>query len=780
MIGKSYKSSREIRKNSGGETYTGDIVLPGMGYGALKGSPHAHARILSVDTSAAERLPGVWAVITGADIPENIGIYTGDKCPLAREKTRHFGEAVAAVAAESRAAALAALQAVKVEYEPLPVLLSPEESLDSRAPLVHPDLESYSHIDAILPEPGTNIANRTRIRKGAAGEALHEAPVTASGRFFIPMGDHGAMEPRATLCRIGSGGEVELWSSTQAPFVVRGLLSRAFNLPVGAIRIHVPAVGGGFGGKAGIQLEALAYALSRASGGKPVKLVNSRENDMAASPGRLGLDAQITVGARRDGTLLVWDGDFLFDTGAFADYAVNITRAAAIACTGPYRVPHVRCDSLCVYTNKPFATAYRGFGHIEASFATERALDLLAERLGIDPLELRLRNALEAGDTVPTGAALDDSTGDVKACLRKAAEGIGWTATEPAAIPVRGSLVRGKGLAALWKAPAIPPNTDAGAFLTINEDGSVNISTGIVDIGQGTQDGLAQIAAAVLGIPAASVYVHGGVDTRTAPHDWTTAASRSLMMAGAAVKEAAEDAVQQLKSNAAGPLECPVEELELDAGNVVSRRDRERRLPIGSLGLGFMYPNGNCYGKPVLGRGSFLTLGLSGIDPETGAGNPALEWTLGAEAVEVELDRETGAYRILHVSGCMDVGRLINPAAARGQFTGAMMMGLGYTGQEALRFDSRGRLLTPDLRHYRLPRFDQQPRYSVDFVETPQREGPFGARGLGEQGIIGMPGALANALSRAAGVSLERLPLSPETIWRRMKSDPREGHHDSL
>jgi len=751
-------------KATGTIRYTDDHPRPGLLHAAVLASPHSHARIIAVDTDAARTAPGVRGVFTGADWDMLIGLYLGDKPPLARNIVRYHGEGVAAVVADTEAEARAALSLIQVDYEILPPLRSPREALAPGAAVLHPDLASYRRIPAILPEPGTNVANRTKIRKGDADAAFLTAPVQIKGRYSFPPGDHAAMEPRAVEAEIRSDGRVLIRSSTQSPFGVRTLLAKGFGIPERQIEVIAPAVGGGFGGKAGIQLEPLAYLLSRGVGGRSVRLVNTREADLTTSPGRPGLEATVRLASLADGTLVAADIEFLFDSGGYADYAVNVARAAGYACTGPYRIPHVKADSVCVYTNHPFATAYRGFGHIELSYAVERAMDLLADKLGMDGAEFRLKNAVRAGDTVPTGAVLDANTGDLAACIRKVQERLDWSAG------MRHELANGKvitrSLACFWKAPAIPTFTDAGAVVMFDEDGSVRIATGVVEIGQGTATGLRQITAESLGMDPAKIRVTGEIDTDRAPHDWTTAASRSFFMAGRALLSAIEDAKTQIRRIASAPLRCPEEDLDISGGRVFIRDDPDQGLPLEKIVLGYVYENGNAIGGPVIGRGSYIARHLTSLDPETGAGRPGLEWTLGAEGVVMETDLRDGSYRVLKAACCMDVGRVINPDLARGQVVGAMAMGIGYATREGFTFDSRERVTNGNLRDYKLLRFGEESEYFVDFIETPQGDGPYGARGLGEQGIIGMPDAVAQALSLACGVHLDSLPITGETVWR--------------
>jgi CO/xanthine dehydrogenase Mo-binding subunit len=315
----------------------------------------------------------------------------------------------------------------------------------------------------------------------------------------------------------------------------------------------------------------------------------------------------------------------------------------------------------------------------------------------------------------------------------------------------------------------MPTNADAGVILTFNEDGSINLSCGVLEIGTGTPSCIGQIVAERFGDDPDKVHVNYAICTRTSPHDWATAASRSLFMGGRAALAAADDAIAQIRRIASAPLQCPEEDLEVSGGRVYVRDDPRHGLPLSRVVLGYQYPDGQSVGGQVIGRGNYIARGLTGIDPETGAGNPALEWTLGAEAVDVEVDLSEGSYEVRKAVCAMDVGRVVNPRLARGNVVGAMAMALGFASTEGFVFDADARPLNFQLRDFKIPRFGEHPAYDVSFVETPQGDGPFGARGLGEQGVLGIPGALANALSRAIGRPMNVLPITPERIWEAMK-----------
>ncbi len=766
-IGKSVKRADGKDKTNGNQNYLNDYNFSGLLHAAILTSPHAHAKIKDIDIQEAQNSKGVKKVVTGNLYPESMGLYLGDKPPLAVDKVRYYGEPVAAVIAKNKRDAQIAIKKIKVEYEKLEAVSSPKDSIKEDAPILHENLKDYNHIPDVIPEPGTNIANLTKIRKGDYKKAFEDADFVIEEEFNFPPGDHVAMEPRASVAEIKTNGDVIIHSTTQAPFVVKELLSFNFDIPAGKINVIAPPIGGGFGGKAGLQLESLAYILSKAVDGTPVKVVNTREDDMVSSPGHIGMEATVKIAGNKDGKILGMDLDYYFDAGAYADYAVNVSRAAAISCTGPYKVENLKCNSYCMYTNHPFATAFRGFGHIELGYVIERSIDVLAKKMDIDPVKLRLNNAIQEGDTAPTQSLMDSNTGDLKACINKTADMIEWD--KGSYIKKDDNKVIAKGMGLLWKSPAMPTNTDAGAILTFNNDGSVNLHNAIVEIGQGTKTGLAQIVANKLQMPVEKVHVTSDVNTQTSPHDWATAASRSLMMAGRAAIAACEDAMDQMKQTAARVLRCPAEDLSVANEKVYITDEPEISLDVKDVCLGYVYENGNAVGGQVIGRGNYIARRLSNMDPETGEGRPALEWTLGAEAIEIELDLEDYSYQVTKAASTMDVGNVINPDLARGQVVGAMAMGLSFARSEGFVFNSREQVDNDVLRDYKILRYGEHPDYLVDFVETPQGDGPFGARGLGEQGVIGMPGALANAVSRAIGKEINELPLTPELIYKNAK-----------
>ncbi|NMB03009.1 MAG: xanthine dehydrogenase family protein molybdopterin-binding subunit [Tissierellia bacterium] len=754
-------------KVTGQAVFTGDMYVSGMLHTAFKRSPHAFAKIVRIDTSEASKLPGVKRIVTGEEFPTNLGLYMGDKPVMARGVVRHYGEHVAAVIADTKKQAEAAVNLIKVEYEIKKPILSVSDALQADAELIHPDIMSYATIPAIIPQEGTNVPNLTKIRKGDIDKAFGEAAHTVKSSVSIPIGDHVAMERRAATCRITADGDVHITSSTQAPFVVKSLLGIFFNIPPGKIIVDTPFVGGGFGGKAGLQLEGLAYALSKSVGGRPVMVENSREDDMVTSPGHMGLEATVELAADSQGKLLGLRGEYNYNSGAYADYAVNISRAGAIAGTGPYRVDNVHIDSRCVYTNLPFSTAFRGFGHIEMIFAVERAMSELANKIGLDPYEIRHKNAIQPGDTTPVQSLLGRSTGNLRGCLDLVKNELG-DITEVEQVDGK---IRAKSIVSFWKAPAMPTNTDAGAILTFNIDGSCNINTGIIEIGQGTKTGLVQLVAETLRVETDMVHVEIGVRTRTSPTDWATAASRALMMAGSAAVEAAQDALDQMYDTAEAVLKVPKRLLDHGGGRIFEKDHPDIGLSFAEIALGYVYPDGNTIKGQIIGRGRYVAHKLTGIDPDTGQGHPDLEWTIGSHGIQVLVDPNTGIFEIERAICAMDVGKVVNPDLARGQVIGSMSMGIGYTIYEGFKFNSRGQITNENLRDHKIMRYGQQPKYDVFFLETPQLDGPYGLRGLGEPGITGMPAAISNALSRALGRPIRHIPFTPEKLAM-------EDHHE--
>jgi CO/xanthine dehydrogenase Mo-binding subunit len=765
IIGKAIPRIESKDKVSGFAKYTNDIQSPNLLHGWLVTSPYSHADISSIDISKALEVSGVQNVITGDYFPVLTGGLLADRPPLAFKKVRYFGEPIAVVVAETEQIAKRAAELIRAEFVQLPVVHSPSTALQPEAPLIHKDLGSYQRYGPVYPVPHTNIGNHVKIRKGDMHVGLATSEVVVEGSYAFNTSDHCAMETRCSIVEVMPSGLIDIQTSTQDPFIIKRLFHRFFQVDESKVIVHVPFVGGGFGGKGSVQLEYIAYLASKACGGRPVKINNSRESDMVSSPCHIGLEAKVKLGATKEGKLTALEITFYFDTGGYTDGGAAVTQAAAIDCTGPYRIDNVWCDSLCVYTNHPYTNAFRGFGHTEATFCMERTMDLLAKKLQMDPLDLRLRNAIKPGDTTPTQAPLNESNiGDVTQCIVKLKGLIQWD--EGQRIAVDRFKVRAKGMACVMKTSSSAIDTGSGATITINHDGTLNLSVGAIEIGQGNRTIMTQILAERMNISVNQVHIKMDVDTQITPEHWKTVASSSTMMVGRAVLDAAADVIAQLKQNTSIVLKRHQDDLEVGRGRVYVKDNPNIGLEIHEVASGYINPDGSASGEPVIGRGRYRVHQLTKLDPETGKGIPGPQWTVGAQAVEVEFDTRECTYRILKAASVFDAGKVINAATARGQVMGGMNMGLSFASREGFLYNKAGLVLNPQLRSYKLIRFGENPIYLVDFVETPFLEGPYGARGIGEHGTIGMAAALANALSLAAGVELNILPLTPELIWR--------------
>lgn len=768
QLGVSIPRKEAWDKVTGAAKYTADQAKPAMLHARLLTSTQAHALLIGVDTAQALTMPGVRAVVTDADTQNLLcGSLLRDMPPLARGKVRHFGEPIAIVVADEADQAVAAAATITVQYSALSPVTTIEEAVAPDPVLVHDDPSSYQRMESdIYPQPKSNIFHSAKIRKGDMANGWAQSEVTVEGTFHLPQSDHAAMETRAVQCFITPSGLIDVTTASQSPFEVRELLSGYFNVPQGKIAVHTPLVGGAFGGKAAVHLEVLAVLASQAAGGALVSLVNSREQDMATSPCKMGMRAQLKLGARRGGQITAAQMVFHLNAGAYADISPKLTKAVAVDCAGPYRIPNLCCDCFGVYTNAPYVTSYRGFGHAELTFCLERMMDKLSDALGMDPFDLRSVNALHEGDLTATQVKVTDSNlGRLQPCLDRLKPLIQWDEGRRVVEP--GGLVRAKGMACLCKTSDTPTTASAAATVSFLPDGTLSLNCAAVEIGPGIRTAMAQILAETLRMDVDRVFVNMEVDTQTAPYYWKTVASMTTYMMGRAVQAAARDAKRQLLDLGATVLRCPAEDLDVENERVYLRADPLMYAAFQDLATGYEYENGNAVGGPIVGRGSYVMDHLTLLDRETGLGKAGRSWTLGAQAVEVEYDPKLHTYRLLKAATVLDAGRVLNPNTARGVVMGGMSMGLGLATREEFVQAPNGVVGTTSFRTYKMLRIGEEPEYLVDFVETPQLDAPFGARGIAEHGVIGIPAALANAISLAAGVDIEELPVTPELLWRK-------------
>jgi len=769
QLGKNIVRKEAWSKVTGAAKYTNDFIEQDALYAKLLGSPHAHARIQSADTSKALNMPGVKAIITGSDINILCGSVLCDRPPLAKNKVRYFGEPVAMVVADNELNAKAAIAKIEVQYEPLPPVISITDALKPNPVLIHAQVESYKKkVKDVYPIKDLNICNHVKIHKGDILKGRADSAVTIEGTFSLPQSDHAAMETRTARCKILPDGRVVIKCSTQAPFSVKEEISTYFGIPEGNVIVQVPFVGGGFGGKSPVQLEILAYIAARAVPGKMVKLVNTREEDITASPCHNGLEAIIKLSAKMDGTITAAEMVFYADCGGYADIAPIMTKAIAVDCAGPYHFPNICCDSYTVYTNHSYTTSFRGFGHTAHAFCLERMMDKLAVALQMDPILLRRKNALREGNLTPTQVkATLSNTGDLEECLIRLKSLINWD--EGTRIEADNNLIRAKGIGCFTKTSDSKTDSGSAVFIHFNKDGSINLTCGAVEIGPGIKTTAAQILAEKMKMRVDRVFVKMDVDTETTPKHWKTVASMTTIMVGRAVVNAADDIIRQLKKIAGVALHYPPEDLEVADERVHVKSDPSVYIEFKDIVHGYKYPDGNAVMGPIVGRGSFIMNHLTLLDPETGKGKAGFSWTVGAQAVEIEYDTIQHTYRVLKAATVLDAGKVLNPKTARGIVMGGMCMGLGLGTSEEFLYDLNGVTENTSFRTYKMLRYGENPEYLVEFVETPQIDTPFGARGLSEHGIIAIPAALANALSLAAGADISQIPITPELIWKKKR-----------
>lgn len=759
-IGARLPRADAVAKVVGSARYAEDLPLgPGMLHAALLTSPHPHARIVRIDTREAEALRGVRVVVTGDDCPRPGGFMIKDRWAYAQGIVRYFGEAVAGVAADTLEIAREAVKRIHVEYALLPPVLDPEEAMEPGVTLLHPDLPAYDHVPGVVPYGASNVAYHGRLRKGDAASAVAEADLVLEETYRMPRVHHVPLENHTAAALYDWDGQLTIWSSAQGPHQRQVYFADMLEMPAQRVRVITPYVGGGFGGKSNTSVELFVVPLALKARGRSVRLVLTREEEFLLSFTRMSMVAHLRMGARRDGRILALESRYSFAAGAWADNGIGMADNARNGVSGAYEIPNVRADCYCVYTNHPGGGSYRGYGMPEVTWAIESHVDELARRLGLDPLYVRRLNGLREGSELPTGGRMHPT--GLSECLDRVADALGWGAplSEPA-YPRR----RGRGVAAVLKGPHGPHNLAAAASVKFNADGSADVLCGAIEMGQGTTTALAQIAAAELGLPVAMVRVQPVTDTAYSPYDWKSVGSRTTWMVGNAVAGAARDARRQCLEAVAILLGCTPDELAIRDEHVW--RGDERCIPLArAYATGITDARGGSATGPIVGRGKFAAEGLEPQDPETGY-SPKVKpyYTLGAQGVDLEVDLETGQITLLRVAAAFDVGRAINPDQVEGQITGGTAQGLSTAIFEDMVFPD-GRLRNGSLVDYKIMTAPDSPvEWAVSYVEVPQDDGPFGARGVAEPPIVGAAPAVGNALRDALGIRFTELPLSPERI----------------
>jgi carbon-monoxide dehydrogenase large subunit len=765
-VGKSVQRVDGFQKVTGAATYVDDIKVPRMLHAKVLRAGIAHGKILSIDTSEAETMPGVVKIVTGEDCNILFGTCLWDQPPLARDKVRHAGEAVAVAVAKTRLQAEAAIKKIRVKYETLPFVLDPIEAASEKAPLIHAQNGNYRRVDYVVhPVKGTNIFHHYKLRNGHTERGFKESDVTVESDFEFPLSNHCAIEPHGAICRFLKDGSIEIWASNQAPFVLRDVLADMFGIPAARIRVHIPYLGGGFGGKSDICIEPLTAYVASFLPGYSVKLVLTRKEVFTSSLVGRGMKGRMKIGAKRNGTFTSLEAEMYFSDGAYGDTSWPVCTVAGHNCTGPYYFPHVKTDVYGVYTNSPPVGAMRGYGHPEGHFMVGRLIDMLARKLGMPVWELMEKNFLKEGKKNALGQTTTKGNGDISRCLSEVKKAV-FRTRKPAEDE---HYLYGRGLAAMMKSPKMAAHSSSGCQLKISADGSVFINLAGIEMGQGCQTVFTQMAAEALKVPMEMISVHRDVDTQFSPWDWQTVASMQTYRGGRAIVQACERAIEQLKANAAEALGCPVEEIDYD-GECYRKSDPSRRLSIGSLARGYMFENGLTVGVPVHTTGNYRVQGVTEPDPETGMGNAAGSWTFGCQAAEVRIEKATGNVEVIHFASALDPGKVVNPRACRGQVTGGVVQGMGATLMEKLEFREDGTIKNANFGPYRIPRIKDMPeKFTVTFVETPNEEGPWCAKPIAEHPLVAVAPTIVNAITDATGIEFTSLPVTAELILKALK-----------
>ena len=746
-----------MEKVTGKAIYTSDIQLPGMGHARILRSPVAHAKLTKVDASKARAMPGVIATLTRDDIKDfdyKYGATYKDQSIVAVDKVRYVGDPVAAVLADDPATAEAALELIDVEYEELPKVTNIDEATAAAAIQVHEGGVARAELRGSTygaPErfSGTNICYYLTFGRDDVDTGFAKADHIFEDTFRFQKVQHYSLEAHNNVAYY-DGEKLTVWASCQDPFTLRDHLSGIFRLPLSRVRVMVPYVGGGYGGKLYVKAEPISAALSWMTR-RPVKLqlsVNESFKTITRHPARV----TIKTGVTKDGKLVARDCQVYMDTGAYADAGPRVTQKAGYRALGPYRIPHAKVEAYGVYTNTVPAGAFRGFGALQVTWAYESQMDMIAERLGIDALEFRVKNLLKKGDLYTVGDTPVDC--DLKEGLLKVADAIKWKekSTKPN---------RAKGISCCIK-DAGGTYKVAGATVKMSSDGSVVLLTGTVEVGQGPRTALSQVVAEELALPLDQITV-AQLDTDVTPYDISTSASSSMVVMGTAVQRAAEDAKKQLLQCATKLLKQSPDSLKLKQGQVVTNNGQA--ISYGKVIVDFF---GSKAGE-IIGKGLYKDK----RNAKAVLGSTTTFWEVGWGGVEVEVDPDTGVVHVLQYVSACDAGKAINPEQCVGQDEGAVMFGIGHTLMEEMVYED-GQLLNGNLVDYRVPSFYDLPKkFDTILIENGNGPGPFGSKGIGEGGLLPVASAIANAVSRAVGVRIKELPLTPPKIWLALRAKAR-------
>jgi CO/xanthine dehydrogenase Mo-binding subunit len=733
VIGTPVTRVEALGKVTGAERYTANVLLPGTLWGKALRSPHPHARIVQIDASRARRLPGVHAVLTAADIPDAlIGRRLHDVTVLARDRVRHVGEKVAVVAAEEPDVAEAALDLIEVEYEELPAVFDPLAAMKPGGPILHPDLRSYKNVTNVPDIP--NVHSYRFWKVGDVEQGFAEAELIFEDTFTTPMQHHGYLEPHSCLVRIREDGHIDVWSAGKQPFNMRTWIAQAAGVPNEQVTVHPVAVGGDFGGKGYVIDEIAAYFLARATG-RPVRMIMTYAEELTAAVPRHASIITIKTGLMRDGRIVARQARSIFNSGAFGGHKPNAdsSLSGSEAACGVYRIPHTLNEAYCVYTNQLPCGHMRAPGWVQATFAVECHMDMLAERLGMDPVEFRLENVVVPGDSAPTGIAWQNPR--PKEALERAAALIGWdTPRAPNT---------GRGVALSYEHIG---TGKSGAILSVDGDGRFKLLVGVPEVGTGAHTMMRQLVAEVLQVAPADVSVELG-DTSSALFDSGSGGDRVTHVAGTAVERTAQKMKDEIEGFAAEMPSLVQEQEALTQPSLASAEE-------GPLSF-----------KELAARVARAQGGRVEVREEVDLQHHLAERNFIAHAVEAEVDPETGQVRVKRVVSVQDVGRVLNPMLAQGQVEGGAVTALGYAVMEDLAIED-GRVTAAHLGDYKLPCAADVPELTSVFLDSDEGPAPFGSKPVGEVSIVGLAPAVVNAIYDASGVRVTGLPVTAEKVYR--------------
>jgi len=786
VLGKSVTRLDALEKVTGKARFCSDMSLPGMLYAKILRSPYAHARILSINTSKAERLPGVRVVLTGKDVLEKrYGLFVFDQYILAKDVVRYAGEGVAALAADSLDIAEKAIELIEVKYEELLAIFDPEEAFKQNpAAVVHPDLLSYQLGLFLTPQPVAerpNVAHHYKIRHGDVEQGFKEADLVLEGRFSLARIHHIEAEPHTWIAQRQPDGGITVWVGQQGIHLLKQYYTGIFGIPPSKIKVVAPSnVGGSFGGKVGLTADPIVISLALKTD-RPVKYSFTREEMFKCGGTRIPAVIYIKDGVKKDGTLVAREMRLLFNIGAYSSLGILGVRNSNFGTMGSYRTPNLKVDSYGIYTNTPSALAFRGFGSNEVTWAIESHMDMLAEKLGIDPAQIRMKNFLKEGEPNPQGEIVH-SIG-AEECLKEVTKTVEWGKTP---VKAEGLWRKGRGLAVANKYSMAP--TAAVALVRILEDGSIELRHSADEVGQGAKTVLSQIAAEEFGLSIDRVRIVAA-DTDATPYFPASSSSRTTFQLGKTIYLACQDAKKQLFELAAPRLGVPPEDLETADGEVYIKSSPACSIRVKELFIverptspqafgAFLEQGGEIVGRGVWNQPFvYENLKTGEIDPEAARKGlrAASFYSYAAQVTELAVNVETGEVKIEKVATAGDMGFPVNPKMCQQQMEGALGMGIGIALWEEMIMDE-GRVLNPNLRDYLVTTFQDMPanqNVTLLMAPVPHKDNPYGAKGIAEVLVPPIAPSIANAIYDAVGVRITDLPITREKILKALKEKKR-------